>query len=129
MPCGWRSSRWTCVRAPARRLGQDPRWCTYPTTPPTPTPPPSWSHPPPARRAAHPVGHLKAFRGTLQADAYAGYHPFYEGGEVVEAACWSHARRKMWDIHERQHKLAGTLAHQALQRIGVIFQIEAQIRG
>ena len=30
-------------------------------------------------------------------------------------------------IHERQHKLAGTLAHQALLRIGKIFKVEAQI--
>jgi transposase len=46
-----------------------------------------------------------------------------------EAGCWSHARRKLWDIHERQHKLAGTLAHQALQRIGKVFGVEAEIRG
>jgi len=92
-------------------------------------PPAVWFQYSPDRKGEHPVRHLKDFKGILQADAYAGYHPFYEGGEVVEAACWSHARRKMWDIHERQHKLAGTLAHQALQRIGVIFQIEAQIRG
>ena len=81
------------------------------------------------RKGEHPVRHLKDFSGILQADAFAGYHPLYESGRVVEAARWSHARRKMWDVHERQHKLAGTLAHQALQRIGVLFQIEAQIRG
>lgn len=81
------------------------------------------------RRGEHPVGHLKNFRGILQADAYAGYHPLYEDGQVIEAGCWSHARRKMWDIHERQHKLAGTLAHQALLRIGKIFKVEAQING
>lgn len=33
------------------------------------------------------------------------------------------------DIHERQHKLAGTLAHQALVRIGKIFKVEAEISG
>lgn len=81
------------------------------------------------RKGEHPVRHLQHFRGILQADAFAGYHPLYEGGQVMEAACWSHARRKMWDIHERQHKLAGTLAHQALQRIGKLFKVEAEIRG
>ena len=81
------------------------------------------------RKGEHPVRHLRHFQGILQADAFAGYHPLYEDGQVVEAACWSHARRKMWDIHERQHKLAGTLAHQALQRIGKIFKVEAEIRG
>lgn len=65
----------------------------------------------------------------MQADAFAGYHQLYEDGQIVEAACWSHARRKMWDIHERQHKLAGTLAHRALERIANIFQVEAQISG
>ena len=41
----------------------------------------------------------------------------------------SHARRKLWDIHVRQHKLAGTLAHQGLQRIGGLYKIEAELHG
>jgi transposase len=65
----------------------------------------------------------------LQADAFAGYNQLYEDGRIVEAACWSHARRKLWDIHERQHKLPGTLAHQGLEWIAKIFKIEAEIRG
>ncbi|MDM0087968.1 MULTISPECIES: transposase [unclassified Variovorax] len=81
------------------------------------------------RKGEHPVRHLRHFKGILQADAFAGYHPLYEDGRVTEAGCWSHARRKMWDIHERQHKLAGTLAHQALLRIGKVFGVEADIRG
>ena len=81
------------------------------------------------RRGEHPGRHLKDFAGILQADAFAGYNHLYEEGRIVEAACWSHARRKYWDIHERQHKLAGTLAHQALQRIAQVFAVEAAIRG
>ncbi len=81
------------------------------------------------RKGEHPARHLKHFRGVLQADAFAGYNQLYEDGQIVEAACWSHARRKMWDIHERQHKLAGTLAHRALERIANIFKVEAQISG
>ena len=81
------------------------------------------------RKGEHPVRHLRHFKGILRADAFAGYHPLYEDGRVVEAACWSHARRKVWDIHEKQHKLAGTLAHQALVRIGKIFKVEAEISG
>lgn len=49
----------------------------------------------------------------------------YEGGGIVEAGCWSHARRKLWDIHERQHRLPGTLAHEGLQRIGRLFAARA----
>lgn len=81
------------------------------------------------RRGEHSAGHLKDFRGVLQADAFAGYNELYRDGRIVEAACWSHARRKMWDIHERQHRLTGTLAHQALQRIGKLFKVEAEISG
>jgi hypothetical protein len=81
------------------------------------------------RQGEHPAKHLKHFRGVLQADAFAGYNQLYEDGRIVEAACWSHARRKMWDIHERQHKLPGTLAHQALQRIGKVFKVEAELSG
>lgn len=92
-------------------------------------PPAVWFQYSANRKGEHPVRHLRHFRGILQADAFAGYHPLYEDGRVVEAACWSHARRKVWDIHERQLKLGGTLAHQALQRIGKVFGVEAEIRG
>ena len=81
------------------------------------------------RKGEHPARHLKHFHGILQADAFAGYNALYEDGRIIEAACWSHARRKMWDIHERQHKLPGTLAHQALERIGEVFKVEAEISG
>jgi transposase len=85
------------------------------------------------RKGEHPAKHLKKFSGALQADAFAGYNALYdehrEGGRIIEAACWSHARRKAWDIHQRQHKLAGTLAHQMLMRIGEVFKIEAKIHG
>jgi transposase len=81
------------------------------------------------RRGEHPTQHLRGFSGILQADAFAGFHQLYESGRVLEAACWSHARRKLWDIHERQHRLAGTLAHEGLQRIGRLFAVEADIWG
>lgn len=85
------------------------------------------------RKGEHPAKHLKQFSGVLQADAFAGYNALYnedrEGGRIVEAACWSHARRKVWDIHVRQHKLAGTLAHQALERMGKLYKVEAEIHG
>ncbi len=85
------------------------------------------------RKGDHPAKHLKKFSGVLQADAFAGYNALYdedrEGGRIIEAGCWSHARRKVWDIHVRQHKLAGTLAHQALERMGEVFKIETRIQG
>lgn len=81
------------------------------------------------RRGEHPQRHLSGWSGILQADAFAGYNALYENGRIAQAGCWSHARRKFWEIHDKQHRLAGTLAHQALVRIGQLFAIEAQIRG
>ena len=80
----------------------------------------------PNRRGEHPQGHLKAFTGILQADAYAGFGPLYANGTVREAACWAHVRRKFYDLHKAQ---ASPLAAEALQRIGTLYAIEADIRG
>lgn len=46
-----------------------------------------------------------------------------------QAACWAHARRPFWDLHESQGFVAGSIAEQALQRIAALYAIEAQIRG
>ena len=85
------------------------------------------------RKGEHPATHLKHFSGVLQADAFAGYNALYrkdrQPGRIIEAGCWSHARRKLWDIHVRQRQAAGTLAHQGLQRICELFKIEARIKG
>ena len=50
----------------------------------------------PGRRGEHPQHHLSEFRGTLQADAFAGFSQIYESGRVQEAACWAHVRRKFY---------------------------------
>ena len=92
-------------------------------------PPAVWFQYSADRKGEHPVRHLLNFKGILQADAFAGYNALYEGGRIIEAGCWSHARRKAWDIHVRQHGLPGTLAHQALVRIGEVFKVEAQVNG
>jgi hypothetical protein len=92
-------------------------------------PPAVWFQYSADRKGEHPVRHLKNFTGILQADAYAGYNALYEGGRIIEAGCWSHARRKVWDIHVKQHGLPGTLAHQALVRIGEVFKVEAEVNG
>ena len=44
----------------------------------------------PDRKGAHPLAHLARFSGILQADGYAGFNGLYEGGRIVEAACWAH---------------------------------------
>jgi len=90
------------------------------------TPPAAWLAFSADRRGEHPQGHLKSFRGTLQADAYAGFHPLYEGGRIIEAACWAHSRRKFHGI------LAATqspTASEAIRRIGELYAIEKEVRG
>ena len=92
-------------------------------------PPAAWYRYSPNRRGEHPQAHLANYSGILQADAYSGYSRLYDGGKVIEAACWAHARRPFWDLYESQGKVAGSIAHQALQRIAALYAIEAQIRG
>ncbi|NDL62016.1 transposase [Enterobacteriales bacterium SAP-6] len=62
----------------------------------------------------------------MQADAYAGFNPLYEGGHIREVGCMAHARRKIHDIHVRHPSPATT---EALHRIGGLYAIEADTRG
>ena len=78
------------------------------------------------RKGEHPKQHLSLFSGVLQADAYAGFHHLYEGGRIVEAACWAHVRRKFYDIHVAH---GSAIAGEAIQRIGKLYDIEREIRG
>jgi transposase len=80
----------------------------------------------PDRKGEHPVQHLKKFRGTLQADAYAGFNQLYEDGRIQHAACWAHVRRHFYDL-EQAH--ASPVAREALQRIGALYGVEEPIRG
>ena len=90
------------------------------------TPAAVWFAYSPDRRGEHPREHLRSFSGTLQADAYAGFHHLYEGGRIQEAACWAHVRRKFYDL---QVAHASPLAAEALKRIGELYAIESEIRG
>jgi transposase len=84
------------------------------------------------RKAIHAEALLGTCRGFLHADGYAGfdrlYRPATPDGEppLVEVACWSHARRKFYDVH---HATASPLALEALERIAALFAIESTIRG
>ncbi len=83
------------------------------------------------RKGEHPANHLKGFRGLLQVDGYAGFNRLAQGGAndgegPTLAFCWSHARRKFYDVHQA---LKSPLALEALQRIGALYDIEADIRG
>jgi transposase len=78
------------------------------------------------RKGEHPERHLREFRGTLQADAYAGFNQLYQGGRIQQAACWAHVRRKFFDLQQAH---ASPVAGEALERIAALYGIEKEIRG
>jgi len=81
----------------------------------------------PDRKGEHPEQHLRAFRGALQADAYAGFNQLYkEDGRIQEVACWAHVRRKFYDLQQAH---ASPIAGEALERIAALYAIEGEIRG
>jgi transposase len=92
------------------------------------SPPAVWFAYSPNRQGEHPQRHLKDFRGTLQADAFAGFNALYEKADsgVCEAACWAHVRRKFYDLQQAH---ASPVAAEALRRIGALYAIESEIRG
>jgi transposase len=47
-------------------------------------------------------------------------------GDIVLAACWAHARRKFYDLHEAT---GSPIAAEALRRIAELYAIERSIRG
>src|SRR5262249_46788614 len=80
----------------------------------------------PDRKGEHPANHLAKFKGTLQADAFAGFNRLYEKGGITEAACWAHVRRKFHDLYEAH---VSPIAKEALERIAALYGIEKEIRG
>ncbi|WP_299844985.1 IS66 family transposase [uncultured Jannaschia sp.] len=93
------------------------------------------------REMAHPNQHLAGWQGILQADAYGGYNDLYRGnrdpGPAISALCWSHARRKFFelaDIKEKARKRKpahdiSPVALEAVARIDAIFDVERGING
>ncbi|EBZ4888477.1 IS66 family transposase [Salmonella enterica subsp. enterica serovar Bredeney] len=89
-------------------------------------PPAVWFAYSPGRKGIHPQNHLAGYSGVLQADAYGGYRALYGSGRITEAACMAHARRKIHDVHARAPT---DITTEALQRIGELYVIEAEVRG
>src|SRR5437773_6936537 len=80
----------------------------------------------PDRRGEHPRVHLKDFCGVIHADGYAGFNELFVGGNIVEAACWAHVRRKFFDVHAAT---GSPIAKEALDRIGQLYAVEKTISG
>jgi transposase len=93
------------------------------------------------RKGEHPEKHLERWSGALQADAYAGFRALYgdgrSPGQIHEALCWSHARRKFFELADiaasaRRGKDAppiSPIALEAVKRIDAIFDLERAING
>ena len=52
----------------------------------------------PDRKAERPIAHLAGFKGILQVDGYGGYRALAERGDVQLAFCWSHVRRRFYEL-------------------------------
>ena len=83
-----------------------------------------------SRAGEHPQGHLAGYVGLMQADAFDGYNQLYKAqrkpAPILEAACWSHGRRKFVDLVKQGE---APIASEAVRRIDMLFEIERSING
>jgi len=81
----------------------------------------------PGRGAEHAIALLEDFSGVLQTDGYSAYKTLAgRNRQVTLAHCWSHLRRKFFDLAKGG---SAPIATEALRRIGELYAVEADIRG
>lgn len=80
----------------------------------------------PNRKSEQPIAHLAGFKGVLRVDGYAGYRALAEKGDVQLAFCWSHVRRRCYELAAAN---PAPIAAQALERIAALYAVEKDIRG
>jgi transposase len=80
----------------------------------------------PDRKAERLRQHLMGFTGVLQVDGYSGYKVLAKDGDVRLAFCWSHVRRRFYDL---AHPGPAPIAAEILLRIAALYRIEDEIRG
>jgi transposase len=84
----------------------------------------------PGRGADHVIKLLTGFSGVLQVDGYTVYKQLAQatrpGGPVTLAYCWSHLRRKFYEVYVGGN---APIATEALARLGKLYEIEAEING
>jgi transposase len=82
------------------------------------------------RAGDHPRDHLAGYAGIMQADAFSGFNGLYDAkrkpAPIIEAACWSHGRRKFFDLATLSKS---PIAAEAVRRIDKLFEIERTING
>lgn len=82
----------------------------------------------PDRNAERPIAHLAGSRGILQVDGCGGYKVLAERGEVAWPLCWSHVRRRFYEVAQSAPPPA-PVAGEALEHIAELHRIETAIRG
>jgi transposase len=84
----------------------------------------------PGRGGEHAAKLLDGFHGVLQVDGYAAYKklaaPARPGGPVTLVYCWSHLRRQFYEVFVGGN---APIATEALRRIKLLYDVEAEIRG
>ena len=80
----------------------------------------------PDRKAEHPIRHLAGFVGTLQVDGYAGYKVLAARNAVRLAFCWSHVRRRFYELAQAG---PAPIASEVLARLAELYRVEGEIRG
>jgi len=80
----------------------------------------------PTRSRDGPEAFLEKFRGFLQADAYSGYDQLYKNParDVLEVACWAHARRKFYEAQTSDVMRSMVM----LAYIGLLYEVEREAR-
>jgi len=84
----------------------------------------------PTRSGDHVATWLDGWTGIMQADAFAGYNQLYASDRrpkpILEAACWSHGRRKFFELADLKR---APMAIEVVKDIDAIFAAERAING
>ncbi|EKG3927214.1 IS66 family transposase, partial [Salmonella enterica] len=79
----------------------------------------------PGRASRYPEAWLGGWSGTLLTDGYAAYRTLKNGGSIINAGCWAHARRGFAALYKaNRDPHAGT----ALKMIHGLYSLEKKIR-
>lgn len=83
----------------------------------------------PGRAGKYATTILQGFEGILQVDGFAGYNSVLDpktNKEIRLAYCWAHARRKLFDLTQKN---AAPVATEGLKQIMALYRFETEIRG
>jgi transposase len=107
---------WSIARDDRPWAGPDPAGVAYTYTP--------------GRGYEHAMTVLGGYSGLVQCDGYACYKqlvdPKHDNNQVTLAFCWSHWRRKFFDIARAG---PAPIAQEALEQIAALYAVEERIRG